>query len=84
LDTTTLVGLAAGFLTTVSFVPQVLKVWKSRSARDLSLPTFAAFTAGVAIWLAFGIMKHDLAITLWNGVTLALAGALLVMKLRFG
>ena len=84
MDTTTLVGLAAGFLTTVSFVPQVLKVWKSRSARDLSLPTFAAFTAGVAAWLVFGIMKQDLAITLWNAVTLALAGALLVMKIRFG
>lgn len=84
MDFTTLVGFAAGFLTTVAFVPQVLKIWKTRSARDVSLPAFATFTVGLAGWLAFGIMKQDPPIIVWNAVTLVLAGVILAMKVRFG
>jgi MtN3 and saliva related transmembrane protein len=84
MDTTNLVGLAAGFLTTVAFVPQVMKVWKSRSARDVSLATFTAFAIGVALWLAYGILKQEPPIIVWNAVTLVLAVAILAMKLRFG
>ncbi|HYC36009.1 MAG TPA: SemiSWEET transporter [Usitatibacter sp.] len=78
------IGLLAGFLTTVAFVPQVVKIWRSRSARDVSLTAFLAFTAGVALWLAYGIMRNELPIILWNAVTLVLAAAILVMKMRFG
>jgi MtN3 and saliva related transmembrane protein len=84
MDPATLVGFGAGFLSTVAFVPQVHKIWKTRSARDVSLHTFAAFTAGVALWLAYGILKQELPIIVWNAVTLALAGAILAMKLKFG
>lgn len=84
MDVTSLVGFAAGFLTTVAFVPQVLKIWRTRSARDVSLPAFAAFTIGLGGWLAFGIMKQDPPIILWNAVTLVLAAAILAMKVRFG
>jgi MtN3 and saliva related transmembrane protein len=84
MDTGDLVGLAAGFLTTLAFVPQVLKIWRSRSARDVSFTTFATFTAGVALWLAYGILRDEVAIILWNAVTLVLAGAILAMKHRFG
>lgn len=80
----TLVGLAAGFLTTIAFVPQVAKIWKSRSAKDVSLPTFIAFTIGVALWLCYGILNRELPIIVWNAVTLVLAGAILAMKVRFG
>lgn len=83
MDTPTLVGLAAGFLTTIAFVPQVVKIWKTRSAKDVSLPAFATFSLGMAGWLAFGILKQDLPIILWNAVTLVLAIAILVMKVRF-
>ena len=84
MDNVTLIGLAAGFLTTAAFVPQAVKIWKTRSARDVSLPTFAAFALGVAGWLVFGILKQDPPIILWNAATLVLALAILVMKLRFG
>jgi MtN3 and saliva related transmembrane protein len=84
LDAITLIGFAAGFLTTVAFIPQVARIWKSRSARDVSLPAFATFTIGLAGWLAFGILKQDPPIILWNAVTLVLAGAILAMKVRFG
>ena len=84
MEITVTIGSLAGFLTTIAFVPQVLRVWRSRSARDLSLHTFATFTAGVALWLAYGILRDEAPIIVWNAVTLALAGTILVMKLRFG
>jgi MtN3 and saliva related transmembrane protein len=84
MESTTLIGLAAGFLTTIAFVPQVTKIWKSKSAKDVSLPTFVAFAIGVALWIAYGIMKQEPPIVLWNGVTLLLAIAILWMKVKFG
>jgi MtN3 and saliva related transmembrane protein len=80
----TAIGLAAGFLTTIAFIPQVLKIWKSKSARDVSLPMFVAFTIGVALWLAYGILNQELPIIVWNAVTLVFATAILVMKIKFG
>ena len=83
METAELIGFVAGFLTTVAFVPQVWKIWKSKSASDVSLPAFAAFTAGVATWLAYGVVIQEPPIILWNAVTLVLAGAIVAMKLRF-
>ncbi len=83
MDTTTLLGLVAGFLTTVAFVPQVTKIWKTKSAKDVSLPTFAAFAAGVLLWMIYGFIKQEPPIILWNAVTLVLAGAIVAMKLKF-
>jgi MtN3 and saliva related transmembrane protein len=84
MDATMIVGFAAGFLTTVAFVPQVTKIWKSRSAKDISVQTFLAFTLGVGLWLVYGILMGELPMIVWNGVTLVLAGAILVMKRKFG
>lgn len=83
MDIVETLGLAAGFLTTVAYVPQVVKIWRSKSARDVSLRTFAALTLGIAAWLAYGIAKHDVPLVLWNAVTLVLAGAILAMKLKY-
>ena len=84
MDMTTLLGLAAGLLTTVSLIPQVMKIWKTRSAKDVSRKMFIAFSTGVALWLVYGILMKELPMILWNSVSLALAGAILTMKLRFG
>jgi MtN3 and saliva related transmembrane protein len=84
MDMTLTVGLSAAFLTTIAFLPQALKIWKTKSAKDVSLHTFLAFTAGVALWLVYGILRQELPLILSNGVTLALAGAILTMKLRYG
>jgi MtN3 and saliva related transmembrane protein len=78
------VGFAAGFLTTIAFIPQLLKIWRSKSAKDVSLPTFIAFTVGVALWLVYGVMNQEAPIIVCNAVTLVLAGAILAMKLKFG
>jgi MtN3 and saliva related transmembrane protein len=83
MNTISLLGLVAGAFTTVAFLPQVLKTWKSRSAKDLSLGMFSIFTAGVAMWLAYGFMINDLPVILANVITLILASTLLFFKLRW-
>jgi MtN3 and saliva related transmembrane protein len=75
------VGMLAGTLTTLSFLPQVIKVWKTRSTRDLSLAMFAAFTLGVALWLVYGLLIDSWPVILSNLVTLVLAGLILFFKL---
>jgi MtN3 and saliva related transmembrane protein len=80
----TLIGFIAGLLTTVAFIPQVIKVWKTRSARDISLGMYVIFTSGVVLWLAYGLLLGSLPIVLANTFTLTLALAVLLMKLRFG
>ena len=78
------VGSVAGFCTTVAFLPQVLKVWHSRSARDISLGMYAVFTLGVLCWLAYGWMLMVWPIIIANIVTLVLVAAVIAMKLRWG
>lgn len=77
-------GLLAGTLTTIAFVPQVLKTWRSRSAEDLSLGMFSLFTVGIALWLVYGFWIQALPLILTNTITLGLAATLLFFKLRFG
>jgi MtN3 and saliva related transmembrane protein len=84
MDLTTLIGLMAGLLTTLSLVPQALKIWKSKSAKDISLKMFVAFSVGVALWLVYGILQKEVPMILWNAVSLALASAILAMKFKFG
>ena len=84
MDLTTVTGLAAGLLTTLSLVPQVTKIWKTKSAKDVSKRMFIAFCFGVALWLAYGIVKGDIPMMIWNSISLALALSILAMKLKFG
>ena len=83
MDSIQLIGLAAGMLTTIAFLPQVIKTWKSRSAKDLSLGMFSLFCVGVALWLAYGILVWDIPVIAANMMTLMLASTLLFFKLRF-
>jgi MtN3 and saliva related transmembrane protein len=83
MSVTSMVGFFAGFLTTISFLPQVVKTWKSRSASDLSLGMFLAFSLGVVFWLTYGFLIQEPPIIFWNIVTLVLVLAILVMKLKF-
>ena len=65
-----LVGSIAAFLTTVAFVPQAYKVYKTNQTKDLSLFLFLIFSLGVFMWLIYGIMKEDLPIMIANSITL--------------
>jgi MtN3 and saliva related transmembrane protein len=80
---TSTIGFIAAILTTVSFVPQVLKVWRTRSAKDISLGMYSLFTLGIATWLVYGVLIDSWPVILANLVTLMLAGSVLVMKLKF-
>lgn len=79
-----IIGLVAGFLTTAAYMPQVLKVWRSRSARDVSLGMFSLMVVGIMFWLAYGLMIEDIPLILANLVTLLLTGVILALKLRHG
>jgi len=78
-----LLGLLAGTLTTGSFLPQVIKTWKSRSAGDISFGMFFLFSLGVSLWLIYGFMIHAVPVIIANAVTLILSLAILLMKVRF-
>jgi len=80
----TLIGLIAATLTTISFLPQAIKSWKTRSAKDLSLGMFATFCTGVLLWLIYGLLNRDLPIILSNAVTFVLALAILILKIKHG
>jgi len=80
---TSLVGFAAGVLTTFAFVPQVVAIWRNRSAKDISLGMYVTFTLGVVMWLSYGILLESWPMILANFVTLLLAGSVLLMKLKF-
>ena len=79
-----LIGFAAATCTTVAYAPQVIKVWKTRSARDISLGMFLIMVLGLALWLVYGLLSGDGPLIASNAVTMLLAGGILVMKLRYG
>ena len=76
-------GYLAGFLTTISLVPQVIKTWKTKSADDFSLAMLLTWCTGIACWVFYGILMAAKPIIFWNLGTLLLAGAILVMKIKF-
>ncbi len=78
------VGGIAATLTTCSFIPQVFRVWQTRHTKDISLLMYTLFTIGVALWLTYGILLESWPIIIANGITVLLAGTVLVLKLRFG
>lgn len=78
-----ILGTAAGTLTTLAFLPQVLKTWKSKSAKDISFGMFLLFSLGVLLWLLYGFAIGALPVILANTVTLVLALAIVVMKIRY-
>jgi len=80
---TDILGLAAGTLTTAAFLPQVLRTWRLRSAREISLGWIVTFSAGVALWLVYGVRVGSWPIIAANAVTLVLTGLILVLKLRW-
>lgn len=77
------IGIVAGSLTTLAYLPQVIQVWRSRSARDVSLGMFSLMVIGIGLWLCYGLLIGSPALILANAVTLVLAGLVLIGKLRF-
>lgn len=78
-----LLGILAGGLTTASFVPQVLRAWRTKSTGDLSLAMLLMFIGGLLCWLAYGVLQRQIPIIIANAVTLVLALTLLGLKIRY-
>ena len=81
---TTLIGLMAAICTTGSFLPQVIRAWRTRSTRDVSAWMFILLVTGNSLWLVYGTLIGDLPLVIANLVTLGLVGIILALKLRYG
>jgi MtN3 and saliva related transmembrane protein len=77
-------GLLAGLLVTCSMIPQIIRVFKLRSAREISLLFTSSLLLGLIAWLAYGLSLGLLPVIVWNGIGAALAATLLYAKLRYG
>jgi MtN3 and saliva related transmembrane protein len=84
MNTTEWIGYVAATLTTASFVPQAWLTFRTRDVSGISLGMYSAFTLGVALWLAYGLLIEAWPVVIANIITLALAASILVMRLLFG
>lgn len=82
MDYINVIGTLAGVLTTIAFVPQVIKTWRTQSANDISLFMFLLFSMGVLLWLAYGILLLAYPVIIANGITLILSAIILLMKIK--
>jgi MtN3 and saliva related transmembrane protein len=78
------IGYVAAVLTTISFVPQVWQIWRTKITKGISLRMYILFTTGVGLWLVYGIMITAWPMILANTITVVLAALVLVLKLRHG
>ena len=76
-----LIGYCAAFLTTIAFVPQALKSWRTKDLSGISLGMYSLFTAGVGLWLVYGLIIEKWPLILANALTFALALSILFLKL---
>lgn len=79
----TTLGLVAGVLTTIAYLPQLIKTWQSKSADDLSWSMLIILCVGIILWLVYGFSVHDIPIVAANIVTFVLASVILVLKIRY-
>jgi MtN3 and saliva related transmembrane protein len=79
----TALGLVAGAMTTVAYLPQVIKTWRSKSGDGISWGMMIILCLGITLWLVYGVYVHDLPVICANGVTLLLASLILGLKIRY-
>jgi MtN3 and saliva related transmembrane protein len=77
------IGFLAGALTTIAFVPQALKIYTTKSGKDVSARMLLAFSCGVILWLVYGIMIGSMPMIIANVVTLLLSGTIITLKIRY-
>ena len=78
-----ILGYSAGAITALTFLPQVLKTWKEKSARDISLLMFVIAATNEIMWIAYGVLKNDMVIIVTNAVVLALSSIMISLKLKY-
>jgi MtN3 and saliva related transmembrane protein len=83
MDFITILGLVAASLTTFSFLPQMIKTWQTKSAKDVSFVMLISFNIGIFLWLIYGLYLSALPIILANGVTLVFNLIILWLKIKY-
>ena len=83
MDSITVLGLIGGTLTTASFFPQVIKTWKTKSTKDVSLIMFVLLSVGITFWIAYGFKIGSVPVIAANCVSLIMTIAMLTMKLTY-
>jgi len=79
-----LLGFIAATLTTISFLPQAIKAWKTKSTKDISLPMYVIFVIGIFLWLIYGFAINSPPLMLANSITLIIGLFILYLKIRYG
>lgn len=79
---TTIIGVLASILTTASYVPQLLKAWRSGDTEDISLRMMCTLLGGLGLWVFYGVRQGDAVIVIANAVSCILLGAIMFLKLR--
>jgi MtN3 and saliva related transmembrane protein len=79
-----LLGMSAGLISSITFIPQVIKTWRSKSAKDISLLMFTFATASVIMWLIYGILINNIPIIFTNGTILVFSSLMLYFKFKYG
>ncbi|MBF7091512.1 SemiSWEET transporter [Flavobacterium sp. ALJ2] len=72
MEITNIIGLAAGICVTIAVIPQIIKVWKSKKVKNVSLTMFSTLTLGVFLWVVYGFLKKDYPIMITNSISLSL------------
>ncbi|MGF1460283.1 MAG: SemiSWEET family sugar transporter [Leptolyngbyaceae cyanobacterium] len=83
MDSMTALGIVAGSMTTLAYLPQVLKTWRSRSADGMSWSMLIILCLGIALWLVYGVYVHDMPLIMANLLTLVFSSAILGVKIRY-
>lgn len=83
MDWITVIGFGAAILTTIAFLPQVIKTWKEKETKDISLVMYVIFVLGVALWLTYGILLKNPPMIFANIITIILASTVLILKLKY-
>ena len=83
MDIATIIGLVAATGTTLSFLPQAMRIIKTKHTKDLSLAMYLIFTTGVFLWLIYGILIKDLPVIIANAITLLFTSTILIFKIKY-
>jgi MtN3 and saliva related transmembrane protein len=83
MDTITIIGLIAAVFTTMALLPQLIKVWKTKSTKDISIGMFILYCCGVLLWFVYGMFRNDLAIILANSLAFVQALIILLFKAKY-
>ncbi len=84
MDWQEIIGFVGGLLTTIGMIPQVWRLFKLKSAHEISLIFSLFFVIGIACWLSYGIVRGLMSVIIWNGITLILGCGMLYAKLKWG